>query len=607
MPDDDRPMTLPAALALTASLLGGNPAYVAGGRAERRALTWADVSAQAVDFAAGLVALGLNAGDRVAICAENSVEWVIACHGILLAGGVIVPVYYDLKQQEIGEQIRRPECRFVVASDTTLSKIPERSPGLERIIVAGEARREGRMGFLRRHAAETMPFEAVPAAATSESRQALPGRAPGPDNLAAVIYTSGSTGGAKGVMLSHRNFMANGHSVLSTLDISGSDSVLLVLPLHHALPFIAAVVLVCLVGARVVIENDIRRVRDRMADEKPTIFFGVPALYDIMYRNVLARAEAEGRLATLQGWQPGRGRCLWGEPPGGGDPVPSGRADRRFALRLSVGCRAEAGAAGAGEGVLSAPGRVVSGGRPAVSAVSAPAAVAERIGVLPWDRVSSNLDGHGCAVLERLLAPESCEALAALYPDDGHFRSRVVMGRHGFGRGEYKYFGYPLPEIIADLRTALYARLSPVANRWNEALGLDVRYPAAHSDFLARCHSAGQRKPTPLLLQYGPDDFNCLHQDLYGEHVFPIQVAILLSEPGRDFSGGEFVLTEQRPRMQSRAEVVPLRQGDAVAFAVHHRPVQGTRGVYRVNLRHGVSRIRSGRRHTAGIIFHDGE
>ncbi len=303
MPDDDRPMTLPAALALTASLLGGNPAYVAGGRADRRALTWADVSAQAVDFAAGLVALGLNAGDRVAICAENSVEWVIACHGILLAGGVIVPVYYDLKQQEIGEQIRRPECRFVVASDTTLSKIPERSPGLERIIVAGEARREARMGFLRRHAAETMPFEAVPAAATSESRQALPGRAPGPDNLAAVIYTSGSTGGAKGVMLSHGNFMANGHSVLSTLDISGSDSVLLVLPLHHALPFIAAVVLVCLVGARVVIENDIRRVRDRMADEKPTIFFGVPALYDIMYRNVLARAEAEGRLATLQGWQ----------------------------------------------------------------------------------------------------------------------------------------------------------------------------------------------------------------------------------------------------------------------------------------------------------------
>jgi len=260
---------------------------------------------------------------------------------------------------------------------------------------------------------------------------------------------------------------------------------------------------------------------------------------------------------------------------------------------------------------MIAPGRVrapsdrASAAPP--TAVSAAAAGVERIGVLPWDRVSSDLDAHGYAVLERLLAPEACEALAGLYPDDGHFRSRVVMGRHGFGRGEYKYFGYPLPEIIAGMRTALYARLSPVANRWNEALRHDVRYPAEHGDFLARCHSAGQRKPTPLLLQYGPGDFNCLHQDLYGEHVFPIQVAILLSEPGRDFSGGEFVLTEQRPRMQTRAEVVPLRQGDAVAFAVHHRPVQGMRGVYRVNLRHGVSRIRSGRRHTAGIIFHDAE
>jgi hypothetical protein len=242
------------------------------------------------------------------------------------------------------------------------------------------------------------------------------------------------------------------------------------------------------------------------------------------------------------------------------------------------------------------------------TAVAALAAAAvQRVGALAWDRLSSELDAHGCAVLERLLAPETCAALAALYPDDGHFRSRVVMARHGFGRGEYQYFSYPLPETIAGLRTALYARLSPVANRWNEALRLDVRYPAEHRDFLARCHAAGQRKPTPLLLQYGPDDFNCLHQDLYGEHVFPIQVAVLLSEPGRDFTGGEFVLTEQRPRMQSRAEVVPLRQGDAVAFAVHHRPVQGTRGVYRVNLRHGVSRVRSGRRHTLGIIFHDAE
>ena len=255
----------------------------------------------------------------------------------------------------------------------------------------------------------------------------------------------------------------------------------------------------------------------------------------------------------------------------------------------------------------SAPGREVTSAASTRAAHSTAAAAVERVGALAWDRVCNELDAHGCAVLERLLAPETCAALAALYPDDGHFRSRVVMGRHGFGRGEYKYFSYPLPETIDGLRTALYARLSPVANRWNEALRLDVRYPTEHRDFLARCHAAGQRKPTPLLLRYGPGDFNCLHQDLYGEQVFPIQVAVLLSEPGRDFSGGEFVLTEQRPRMQSRAEVVPLRQGDAVAFAVHHRPVQGTRGVYRVNLRHGVSRIRSGRRHTAGMIFHDAE
>jgi hypothetical protein len=181
------------------------------------------------------------------------------------------------------------------------------------------------------------------------------------------------------------------------------------------------------------------------------------------------------------------------------------------------------------------------------------------------------------------------------------------MGRHGFGRGEYQYFSYPLPAIIAALRPALYARLVPVANQWNEALGIAMRFPSTHAEFIARCHAAGQRKPTPLLLQYGAGDFNCLHQDLYGEHVFPVQVAILLSEPGRDFTGGEFVLTEQRPRMQSRAEVVPLTQGDAVIFAVRHRPVQGTRGVYRVNLRHGVSRIRSGQRHTLGIIFHDAE
>jgi hypothetical protein len=179
------------------------------------------------------------------------------------------------------------------------------------------------------------------------------------------------------------------------------------------------------------------------------------------------------------------------------------------------------------------------------------------------------------------------------------------MGRHGFGRGEYKYFSYPLPDIISGLRTSIYLQLAPIANRWNQAMGIDIRFPPRHADFIARCHQAGQLRPAPLLLQYGVDDYNCLHQDLYGEHVFPIQIAILLSEPGRAFTGGEFVLTEQRPRMQSRPEVVPLKQGDAVVFAVHHRPVQGTRGVYRVNLRHGVSRIRSGHRHTLGIIFHD--
>jgi uncharacterized protein len=237
---------------------------------------------------------------------------------------------------------------------------------------------------------------------------------------------------------------------------------------------------------------------------------------------------------------------------------------------------------------------------------TAKAAVA-RSQALEWDRIAAELDEQGCAVLERLLTPAECEALAGLYPEEAAFRSRVIMGRHGFGRGEYKYFTYPLPGIVAGLRTALYLKLAPIANRWNAVMGIDVRYPATHADFIGRCHAAGQRKPTPLLLQYGAGDFNCLHQDLYGEHVFPLQVAVLLSEPGQDFTGGEFVLTEQRPRMQSRAEVVPLRQGDAVAFAVHHRPVQGARGAYRVNLRHGVSRIRSGRRHTMGIIFHDAE
>jgi Uncharacterized protein conserved in bacteria len=228
-----------------------------------------------------------------------------------------------------------------------------------------------------------------------------------------------------------------------------------------------------------------------------------------------------------------------------------------------------------------------------------------RLRVFDWASVADDLDTQGCAMLEALLSPHECRTLAGLYAEDGLFRSRVVMGRHGFGRGEYKYFGYPLPDALAGLRTAIYPRLVPIANRWNVAMGIDVGYPDTHAEFLARCHAAGQQRPTPLLLQYGAGDYNCLHQDLYGEHVFPLQVAILLSEPERDFSGGEFVLTEQRPRMQSRPQVVPLRQGDAVVFAVHQRPVQGTRGSYRVNLRHGVSCVRSGHRHTLGIIFHD--
>ncbi|MFZ0767164.1 2OG-Fe(II) oxygenase [Bradyrhizobium sp.] len=231
--------------------------------------------------------------------------------------------------------------------------------------------------------------------------------------------------------------------------------------------------------------------------------------------------------------------------------------------------------------------------------------IAARVAAIDWTETTSDLDAQGCAVLKGLLTAEECRALAARYPDDGIFRSRIVMGRHGFGRGEYRYFAYPLPQLIGELRPALYSRLQPIANRWNEAMDIDIRYPQSHEAFLARCHEAGQLRPTPLLLQYGVGDYNCLHQDLYGEHVFPLQVAILLSEPRRDFDGGEFVLTEQRPRMQSRAEVVPLRQGDGVAFAVHVRPVQGTRGFYRVNMRHGVSRIRSGHRHTVGVIFHD--
>jgi hypothetical protein len=229
----------------------------------------------------------------------------------------------------------------------------------------------------------------------------------------------------------------------------------------------------------------------------------------------------------------------------------------------------------------------------------------DRVNAQDWSRIAQDLDGQGNAVLYRFLTTDDCRDLAALYAHEKFFRSRVVMARHGFGRGEYKYFSYPLPPMVRELRTALYPRLVPVANRWNSAMGTNLRYPGTHAEFLERCHRHGQTKPTPLLLEYGEGDYNCLHQDVYGDQVFPIQVTVLLSEPARDFTGGEFVLTEQRPRMQSSAEVIPLNRGDAVAFAVHHRPVEGARGFYRVNLRHGVSRIRSGRRQTLGIIFHD--
>jgi hypothetical protein len=233
------------------------------------------------------------------------------------------------------------------------------------------------------------------------------------------------------------------------------------------------------------------------------------------------------------------------------------------------------------------------------------AEVPDRVESLDWAAINDLLDAHGNAVIGPLITPEQCDALRASYQTDGLFRSRVVMARHGYGRGEYRYFAYPLPPVVSALRTALYPRLANIANRWNEAMNIEIRYPPELEAFLERCHTAGQTKPTPLLLQYGPDDYNCLHQDLYGEHVFPLQVAILLAEPDVDFTGGEFVLTEQRPRMQSRAEVVPLGRGKGVIFPVNHRPVRGTRGTYRVAMRHGVSRLRSGHRHTLGIIFHD--
>jgi hypothetical protein len=228
-----------------------------------------------------------------------------------------------------------------------------------------------------------------------------------------------------------------------------------------------------------------------------------------------------------------------------------------------------------------------------------------RIASNDWEKTTAELNDAGWSMLEGVLTPVEADSVAALYQARDGFRSTVIMARHGFGRGEYRYFSYPLPPIVSELRRSIYPYLAPIANKWHERMGLDVRFPGEHEAFVSRCHDAGQRRPTPLLLQYGEGDYNALHQDLYGEHVSPLQVAVLLSEPGADFTGGEFVLTEQRPRMQTRAEVVPLRKGDAVIFAVHHRPHQGTKGFYRVNMRHGVSRIRSGHRHTLGVIFHD--
>ncbi|HTP97152.1 MAG TPA: 2OG-Fe(II) oxygenase [Burkholderiales bacterium] len=236
---------------------------------------------------------------------------------------------------------------------------------------------------------------------------------------------------------------------------------------------------------------------------------------------------------------------------------------------------------------------------------SAASALAERIAALDWATIGVALDLHGCATTGVVLTPEACAALAAGYDHDAQFRSRVVMAQHGFGSGEYRYFAYPLPPDVAALRQACYRPLADIANRWNAQLGASERYPRRHADYLERCHAAGQLRPTPLLLRYGPGDYNCLHQDLYGEQVFPLQLTVLLSDPATDFRGGEFVLTEQRPRMQSRAEVVPLEQGEAVIFPVRYRPVRGARGSYRVNMRHGVSRLRSGRRYALGIIFHD--
>lgn len=270
---------------------------------------------------------------------------------------------------------------------------------------------------------------------------------------------------------------------------------------------------------------------------------------------------------------------------------------------MSRAARAPAAANGAVAPTAAAASRTspVPRGRPRSDA----AAIGRRVAAVDWSRVATDLDLEGHAVVPGLLDAAECADVAAMYDDDARFRSRVVMERHNYGRGEYRYFAYPLPPLVAALRESLYEPLAAVANGWHEAMRIDSRFPATHAAYLARCHAAGQKRPTPLVLRYREGDYNCLHQDLYGDEVFPLQVAVLLSEPGRDFTGGEFVMTEQRPRMQSRPMVVPLRCGDAVVFAVRHRPVRGARGTYRVNLRHGVSRLASGDRYTLGILFHN--
>jgi uncharacterized protein len=240
-----------------------------------------------------------------------------------------------------------------------------------------------------------------------------------------------------------------------------------------------------------------------------------------------------------------------------------------------------------------------------ITQIKLPLSIAQRIDSLHWDPIQLELDAHGAAVIGPVLSPVQCKTLIQAYDEEKLYRSRVVMASHGFGRGEYQYFAYPLPSIIGELRESLYPHLAEIANRWNEGIGIDIRYPPRHEAFQSRCHEAGQSKPTPLILKYGPGDYNCLHQDIYGERIFPLQIAFLLSKPGEDFTGGEFALTEQRPRMQSRVEVVPIEQGMGVIFPVHQRPMKGAHGTYRVNMRHGVSRVRSGLRFTLGVIFHD--